>query len=111
VEALCSEERLAAAIRTVAAGGVDFDIQICRLRDEFAALTTDNGKVAKRTLSTRQYEIAVRYSNGQSTEDLAAMFRISVSTVETHLKRIYEKTGAHNRLDLRRCLEATGRRC
>lgn len=51
-------------------------------------------------LSKREAEILPLALKGRTGERIAAEFFISKSTVDTHLRRIYAKTGTHNRQEL-----------
>lgn len=51
-------------------------------------------------LSKRESEILPLALRGRTGERIAAEFYISKSTVDTHLRRIYSKTGVHNRQEL-----------
>lgn len=51
-------------------------------------------------LSRAEYRVCLMLSRGKSLEMLEAELNISRSTVRTHLKNIYLKTGASNKADL-----------
>lgn len=51
-------------------------------------------------LSKRESEILPQALKGRTGERIASEFFISKSTVETHLRRIYVKTGTHGRQEL-----------
>lgn len=51
-------------------------------------------------LSKREAEILPLALKGRTGERIAAEFFISKSTVDTHLRRIYVKTGTHGRQEL-----------
>ena len=51
-------------------------------------------------LSPREAEILPYALKGRTSERIASELYISRSTVDTHLRRIYSKTGAHGRQDL-----------
>jgi DNA-binding CsgD family transcriptional regulator len=56
--------------------------------------------VAKYQLSKREAEILAEFARGRSIEHIANAKYVSKETVKTHLKRIYHKTGVHNRQEL-----------
>lgn len=51
-------------------------------------------------LSTREREIALALSNGQSNSAIAAHLFISVNTVRFHVANILRKLGARNRIEV-----------
>jgi DNA-binding CsgD family transcriptional regulator len=51
-------------------------------------------------ISTREAEIAVLLSSGYELSKVATKLGISVHTIRTHLKHIFEKTGSHSQSDL-----------
>ena len=54
---------------------------------------------AKDTLSDRQNEILVLLSKGYSYKEIAEKLFISIETVRTHIRNIYEKLHARNKRD------------
>jgi hypothetical protein len=54
---------------------------------------------AKDKLSQRQNEVLVLLSKGYSYKEIAERLFISVETVRTHIRNIYEKLHARNKLD------------
>ena len=50
-------------------------------------------------LTQRELEILSSLSKGQSDKEIADLLRISTWTVHGHLKKIFEKLGAHNRTE------------
>jgi DNA-binding NarL/FixJ family response regulator len=50
-------------------------------------------------LTQRELEILGSLSKGQSDKEIADLLRISTWTVHGHLKKIFEKLGAHNRTE------------
>jgi DNA-binding CsgD family transcriptional regulator len=58
------------------------------------------------SLTEIETEIARLVQLGHSNREIAATVFLSVKTVETHLSRIYQKTGCANRLSLTRALDA-----
>jgi DNA-binding NarL/FixJ family response regulator len=93
-------ERLFAAIRAVANGELAFTEQIAQqvltamsseMRDEPTTL---------RRLSERERQIAALVARGLKNKDIAQELNISENTVKRHLQSIFNKTGAHDRLEL-----------
>ncbi|AXH36101.1 LuxR family transcriptional regulator [Humibacter sp. BT305] len=64
---------------------------------------------ATRELSDRELEIAELAVLGLSNREIADHLVISVRTVETHLLRVFRKTGIRQRADLRRALGGSAR--
>ena len=60
-----------------------------RRRDTMAA--------AKPVLTPRETEVLMRLVDGDSVATVARQLYMSESTVKTHVARVYEKLGAHNR--------------
>ncbi len=52
------------------------------------------------TLSAQEQRVAALVATGATTADIARQLSLSVSTVETHLERIYTKLGIHTRYEL-----------
>ncbi len=48
-------------------------------------------------LTLRELEILSLLAEGLSNRDIAEALCISVNTVETHLRHMYQKLGVHNR--------------
>jgi DNA-binding CsgD family transcriptional regulator/PAS domain-containing protein len=57
-------------------------------------------------LTPAEARVAVLIGSGRSGPETAAMLGISPSTVKTHLKRCFEKTGVHSQVGLARILAA-----
>jgi DNA-binding CsgD family transcriptional regulator len=51
-------------------------------------------------ISAREAEIAVMLSMGRDLSGAATQLGISMHTMRTHLKNIFEKTGSHSQSDL-----------
>jgi len=58
-------------------------------------LPVDDGETA--ALTTREREVLVLLSSGQSNREIASQLFVSLPTVKTHLAHIYAKLGAKNR--------------
>lgn len=85
----------------------DFDelSEIATVTDAFedtCAAITERYKLSK-----RESEILTYALRGRTSERIASELTISKSTVETHLRRIYGKTGVHGRQELLDLGEAT----
>jgi DNA-binding CsgD family transcriptional regulator len=52
---------------------------------------------AKPILTPRETEVLMRLVDGDSVALVARQLFMSESTVKTHVARVYEKLGAHNR--------------
>ena len=65
--------------------------------------------VAQFGLSAREADVLAFCLRGRTGERIAQELYISKSTVETHLKRIYGKTGVHNRQELLDLGESVGK--
>jgi DNA-binding CsgD family transcriptional regulator len=57
-------------------------------------------------LTPAEARVAVLIASGRSGPETAALLGISPSTVKTHLKRCFEKTGVHSQVGLARILAA-----
>ena len=58
-------------------------------------------------LTDRQYDVLLLISQGRNAEYVASTLSISVSTVQTHIRHIYQKTGVHTRQELIDLIEHT----
>ena len=58
-------------------------------------------------LSDRQYEVLCLIGQGRNAEYVANSLTISVSTVQTHIRNIYQKLGVHSRQELLDLIENT----
>lgn len=62
---------------------------------------TDRARSARlRKLTTREAQVAAAVSAGLSNKRIAREFGVSLSTVKTHLSRIFQKVGVTNRTQL-----------
>ncbi len=55
-------------------------------------------------LSPREREVALHLLEGLSYREIAEKLHVSLATVKTHVNRIYDKTGAGNKMELARML-------
>ena len=51
-------------------------------------------------LTTREEEVLALLLQGSSRADIRDALGISINTVNTHIRNIYEKTGLHSRKEL-----------
>jgi LuxR family transcriptional regulator, maltose regulon positive regulatory protein len=49
-------------------------------------------------LTRRELEILALLADGNSTSAIAARLGLSPATIKSHLRRVYRKIGAHNRV-------------
>lgn len=59
-------------------------------------------------ISSREGEVVSLLLEGKTNQEIADTLFISLSTVKTHLARIFEKTGARNRVEVARLLGRIG---
>jgi two-component system invasion response regulator UvrY len=69
---------------------------------EQMANTLDNSsdKSPHEKLSTREFEVMLKISMGQSIKEIAEHLSISMNTVNTYRARVFEKMGFHNNIEL-----------
>lgn len=83
------------AIFQVAAGGVWLDPRALRLLVE--RLQLEPGEMAAlMDLSRREEEVLDGYARGFRAKEVAAWLKISTFTVQSHIRRIYQKLGARS---------------
>ncbi len=58
-------------------------------------------------ISDRESEIIALLLEGKTNQEIADALYISLSTVKTHMKNIFEKTGTRNRMEVANILRAT----
>ncbi|MBZ5567761.1 MAG: response regulator transcription factor [Acidobacteriia bacterium] len=93
-------ERLFAAIRSVANGELAFSEDLAQQVLSAMARETRQEPSAMRRLSERERQIAALVGRGMKNKDIAGELSISENTVKCHLQSIFNKTGAHDRLEL-----------
>jgi DNA-binding NarL/FixJ family response regulator len=89
------------AIEEVHAGGSPMSAKIARVVVEYFA---SGGQAAEQDvesgkLSTREHEIVSHLCRGRRYKEIAGDLNISVETVRTHLRRIYEKLQVRSRTE------------
>jgi DNA-binding NarL/FixJ family response regulator len=86
------------AIQEVKQGGAPMSSQIaCRVVQSFREPVRDPLKDEK--LSQREMEILQELSKGYSSKEISDHFFISIATVNTHLRHIYEKLHVRSRTE------------
>lgn len=90
-------ETLVSSIRELRDGGAPMSPRIAR---EVIAAFQRQGSVADRySLSPRELQILAELERGATYKEAAAALSVSVHTVHTHIKRIYEKLHASTRAE------------
>lgn len=91
-------EGIATAIREVIAGGSPMSADIARMVVEsFRADAAQQQAMAK--LSVREQEITTLLAQGYRYKEIAAQLFLSVETVRTHIRNIYEKLQVNSRTE------------
>lgn len=86
------------AIRDIKTGGAPMSSQVARkVVASFRQPTSTNSE--NTTLSVREQEILSQLSKGFSNKEIADRMCISLSTVRTHLRHIYEKLHVRGRVE------------
>jgi len=84
------------ALRDVVSGGSPMSSEIARrVVESFHRKVQTQDKAAG--LSAREEEILVLLSKGYSNKTIADQLGLSIETIYTHLKRVYEKMHVHSR--------------
>jgi DNA-binding NarL/FixJ family response regulator len=78
-----------AAIRAVAAGGT-----------AFSAATLDAARFAPRTPSRREIEVIQLIQRGATSDEIGVKLGISSRTVESHVRRLFDRYGVVSRAEL-----------
>lgn len=89
--------RLFTAIDEVLSGGAPMSPSIARM--VISSIKTEATEQNPYTLTPRELEILRSLSNGNSYKLIAAEFSITIDTVRTHIKRIYEKLHVHSQTE------------
>jgi DNA-binding NarL/FixJ family response regulator len=93
-----SSRDIVAVLKQVLAGHAVFP------SDWHAALDVREHGDAVRSLSRRQLEVLQLAAHGHPNEEIAARLHISVNTVKSHLRTIFVRIGARNRVEAARIL-------
>lgn len=78
-----------AAVRAVAAGGT-----------AFSAATLDAARFGPRTPSDREIGVLTELHKGATSDEIGARLGISARTVESHLRRLFDRYGVVSRTEL-----------
>lgn len=89
--------RLFTAIDEVLAGGAPMSPSIARL--VISSMKTDTTAQKHYPLTPRELDILRSLSKGNSYKLIAAEFDISIETVRTHIKKIYDKLHVHSQTE------------
>jgi DNA-binding NarL/FixJ family response regulator len=93
-----SAERLLQAVRQVAAGETSWAPTVMdRLLATYLRGPDPRAAAAVRTLTDREREVLCSVAQGLSNEEVAQRLYLSVTTVKTHLARVFAKLGARDR--------------
>lgn len=100
-------QRLREAIREAHNGGSPISGSVARKLVDFFQQTTETAKDSDSlsALSSRETDILRLLSKGFAYKQIAAELDISLNTIRTHIKRIYEKLHVHSRLEAIRMLK------
>jgi two-component system, NarL family, nitrate/nitrite response regulator NarL len=90
-------DKIAAALRQVAAGGSAFQTDV--VRDVVRRLTSQQRKEPWEYLTGRELEVLRRIAAGESTKQMARSMQIAASTVRTYAQNVLTKLGVHSRLE------------
>lgn len=91
---------LHSALRDVLAGGSPMSSEIARrVVESFHRKANDKGKDKTAGLSAREEEILVLLSKGYSNKAIADQLNLSVETIYSYLKKVYEKMHVHSRTE------------
>lgn len=98
------DTRLADALKEALAGGVPMSRSVARLvlqraRRHSTQLAAVRPKIADLAMPKRKREILEMLSRGLSYEQIGDGLGISVNTVRTHVKEIYERLGASTKVE------------
>jgi DNA-binding NarL/FixJ family response regulator len=93
-----SAERLLQAVRQVAAGETSWAPSVMeRLLATYLRGPDPDAAAAVRTLTDRERDVLCRVAEGRSNEEVARSLYLSVTTVKTHLARVFAKLGVRDR--------------
>jgi DNA-binding NarL/FixJ family response regulator len=94
---------LGSCIRTVLSGGYwAFGTVVPDLVVLLEQLMRESAPAPRNTfgLTPRELQVTALVAEGLTNKDVAAEYKISEETVKHHIKRIFDKTGVSNRLEL-----------
>jgi DNA-binding NarL/FixJ family response regulator len=94
----CNIEELIQAIRSVA--DHEEPVEHPEVEDEEEAGTPAREASENPSLSRREVEVLTCLAEGMSTREIASRFDVSISTVETHRRRIMNKLDIHSVAEL-----------
>lgn len=80
------------AVKEVAKGNFYLSPEVARKVKDFTISP-------KPTLTSREFEVLLALKNGLTSEEIAQKLCLSLSTVKTHLRNIYQKLGVRNRVE------------
>ncbi len=86
------------AVREVSEGGAPMSSQIAK-RVVQSFREPENNADKMESLSQRELEILQALSKGYTSKEISTRLSISVSTVNTHLRHIYDKLHVHSRTE------------
>jgi DNA-binding NarL/FixJ family response regulator len=89
--------RLFSAIEEVLDGGAPMSPSVARM--VVGGMQQKTGSTNRYQLTPREQEILTSLSKGNSYKLIAAGFDISIDTVRTHIKKIYEKLQVHSQTE------------
>jgi DNA-binding NarL/FixJ family response regulator len=98
--------RLPTAIRELLRGGVPMSrsvsqlvLQRARRSSASMAAVREDGPVADDLITRRQREILKLLAHGHSYEDIGLALSLSINTVRSHVRTIYERLGASTKVE------------
>jgi DNA-binding NarL/FixJ family response regulator len=92
-------EKLFSAIKEVLGGGAPMSPNVARMVIASMQRKNTSGEENKYQLTVREKQILVALSEGTSYKIIAARHFISIDTVRSHIKHIYQKMQVHNQLE------------
>ena len=93
-----SPQQLFSAIRDIHGGGSPMSAQIARLVVNSFPVHNKNTKLLE-TFTTREQEILHALAKGYQYREIAEKLLISIDTVRTYLRKIYEKLQVHSKVE------------